>query len=120
VNGVGLILTSHKRPTESLEKRQSTRAGNDYSAAVQSKGLCWRFEYGTSILPFAVGLPAFDTSAYIRFSGWSMDKNCQTVHHLFLPQLLPNSLVFPGTLNQSIRAANRTLAMVPTSLVESF
>jgi hypothetical protein len=88
---------------------------------VQSLGFGWMLMVDHVSSFFALRIPALSRClAYIRFSGWSMDKNCQTVHHLFLPQLLPNSLVFPGTLNQSIRAANRTLAMVPTSLVESF
>jgi hypothetical protein len=52
-----------------------------------------------------------------------MDQNRKvTYQSSFVDSLvfLLNSLVFPGPLNQSIRATNWALAMVPARLVESF
>jgi hypothetical protein len=52
-----------------------------------------------------------------------MDQNCKVACQSFFVDslvLLPHSLIFPGPLDQSIVAANRTLAMVSASFVESF
>jgi hypothetical protein len=62
-------------------------------------------------------------AAYIRFPGWSMDQNCKvTYESSFVDSLvlLPHSLIFPGPLNQSIRATNGARAMVSASFIESF
>jgi hypothetical protein len=52
-----------------------------------------------------------------------MDQNRKVTYKSFFVDslvLLPHSLIFPGPLDQSIRATNGALAMVPTRLVESF